>query len=151
MRGELNSDQINNLLTSQLIGRLACSDGLYPYIIPMAYTYDGEYIYGQTEEGKKIDILRKNPNVVFQIDSYLDIFNWQSVIIFGQFEEINNEEDYYAKNIILRKIMPFMTHTSIHHYEHSTIETINPEVNYITKKIIFKISINEKTGRFEKQ
>jgi nitroimidazol reductase NimA-like FMN-containing flavoprotein (pyridoxamine 5'-phosphate oxidase superfamily) len=151
MQGELNSDQINNLLTSQLIGRLACSDGLYPYIIPMAYTYDGNYIFGQTNEGKKLDIIRKNPNIAFQVDSYIDIFNWQSVIIYGQFEEIVDDKDEYAKELILRKIMPLLTGRSIHHHEHATEDSIMLDENQSSKTIIFKILINQKTGRFEKQ
>ena len=53
MTGELNEQQINNLLTSQAIGRIACCDGKHPYIVPVTYSYDGHYIYGQSTEGQK--------------------------------------------------------------------------------------------------
>ncbi|MBK6634639.1 MAG: pyridoxamine 5'-phosphate oxidase family protein [Chitinophagaceae bacterium] len=59
MLGKLNETQISNILTGQVIGRLACTDGKQPYIVPLTYTYNGKYIYGQTNEGMKLDILRK--------------------------------------------------------------------------------------------
>ncbi len=58
MLGQLNEPQINNVLSSQVLGRLACTNGKQPYIVPVTYTYDGEYIYGQTNEGTKLEILR---------------------------------------------------------------------------------------------
>jgi hypothetical protein len=151
MKGELSMNQINNLLSSQVIGRLACCDGKFPYIIPMTYTYDGEYIFGQTNEGRKLDIMRKNPNVAFQVDSCLDIFNWQSVIVYGQFEEINDDEGSYAKNILVKKVMPLMTESCVHHHEHSLVDEKDTLTDNRFKLTFFKISINEKTGRFERQ
>ena len=46
MLGQLNDTQIQNILSSQAVGRLACTDGKQPYIVPVTYTYDGKYIYG---------------------------------------------------------------------------------------------------------
>ena len=61
MLGELDKLQVNNVLISQVMGRLACTDGIHPYIVPVTYAYDGEYIYGQTNKGKKLDMLRRTP------------------------------------------------------------------------------------------
>ena len=66
MLGELNELQIKNVLSSQALGRMACAEGELPYIIPVTYAYDGDFIYGQTNEGKKLDILRKNHKKVFK-------------------------------------------------------------------------------------
>ncbi|MBK6477095.1 MAG: pyridoxamine 5'-phosphate oxidase family protein [Saprospiraceae bacterium] len=52
MLGELNELQIKNVLSSQALGRMACAEGELPYIIPVTYAYDGDFIYGQTNEGK---------------------------------------------------------------------------------------------------
>ncbi|MFY7880631.1 MAG: pyridoxamine 5'-phosphate oxidase family protein, partial [Lacibacter sp.] len=86
MLGELNESQMNNLLSSQVVGRIACADDAQPYIVPVTYTFDGTYIYGQTNEGLKLDILRKNPNVCFEVDQMNDMANWQSVVVYGTFE-----------------------------------------------------------------
>lgn len=81
MLGELNEIQIKNILSSQVIGRLGCTDGQLPYIVPVTYSYDGEFIYGQTFEGTKLNLLRKNPNVCFEVDRSMDMRNWKSVLI----------------------------------------------------------------------
>src|SRR5262245_40240540 len=97
MVGQLNDTQINNLLSSQVIGRLACSDGKKPYVVPVTYMYDGKNIYGQTNEGMKLNILRNNPNVCFEVDLMMDMANWQSVILQGTFEELDGEEANKAR------------------------------------------------------
>ena len=151
MKGDLNANQINNLLSSQAIGRLACCDGKFPYIIPMTYTYDGTYIYGQTNEGKKLDIMRTNPNIAFQVDSYLDIYNWQSVIIYGQFEEMKDDQNNYARDLLLRKVMPLLTCSNINQNNHSSVGIADSRENEMPDTIMFRIIINEKTGRFDRQ
>ena len=72
MLGELNDIQIKNILTSQVVGRLACTDGKKPYIVPTTFTYDGEFIYGQTNVGEKLRILRMNPEVCLETDIITD-------------------------------------------------------------------------------
>ena len=63
MHGELTKQQTENILLSQSVCRIACIDGKFPYIVPLNYFYDGKYIYAQSQEGKKIKALRKNPKV----------------------------------------------------------------------------------------
>lgn len=151
MNGELNEQQINNILTSQLIGRLACCEGSYPYIVPVTYSYDGKFIYAQSVEGKKIDVLRKNPNVCFEVDIANDISNWQSAMVYGQFEELEKEEAEKARSLLFDKVMPLMTKSSIHQHEHD--EGLGHELSdkNRVKPIMFRIKINEKSGRFERQ
>ena len=87
MLGLLNETQINNLLLSQSVGRLGRINRKNPYITPVNYAFDGKDIYGQIRKGMKLDIMRKNPNVCFQVDMINNIANWQSVIITGVFQE----------------------------------------------------------------
>lgn len=51
MLGHLDEHQMNNLLSSQVIGRLACSADEQPYLVPLTYTFDGSYIYGKQKKG----------------------------------------------------------------------------------------------------
>jgi nitroimidazol reductase NimA-like FMN-containing flavoprotein (pyridoxamine 5'-phosphate oxidase superfamily) len=101
MLGQLNNTQINNILSSQALGRLACADGKQPYVVPVTYAYDGEYIYGQSNEGLKLEILRKNPKVCFEVDLMIDMRNWKSVIVYGKFEELKEKEAEKAREILL--------------------------------------------------
>ncbi|MEN9951332.1 MAG: hypothetical protein RLY85_2084 [Bacteroidota bacterium] len=151
MTGELNEMQINNVLCSQAIGRIACCDGKHPYIVPVTYSYDGKCIYAQSFEGRKMEMMRQNPNVCFEVDLSNDIFNWQSVLLFGQFEELEELDAAKSRENHVAKIMPLMTGSSIHQHEHW--EGNGHELNDAgrMKPIMFRINIHEKMGRFEKR
>jgi len=148
MLGELTKQQIENILLSQVMGRLACSDGKQPYVVPVTYTYDGEYIYGQTNEGTKLNILRKNPLVCFEVDTMTDMRNWQSAMAFGKFEELKDEEAKQARQILFGRIFSLMTSDTIHNHEHEVITEIDKR---LPKFVMYRIKIRETTGRFEKQ
>ena len=149
MLGELTDMQIENVLTSQVLGRLACTDGKQPYIVPVTYTYDGKYIYGQTNEGSKLKMLRKNPNVCFEVDVMTDMRNWQSVIVYGKFEELKGKESEKARDILFGRVFSLMTSSTIHAYEHEVNGAID-DTNRI-KHVMYRIKIIKVTGRFEKQ
>lgn len=149
MLGKLDDTQIRNVLSSQVLGRLACTDGVHPYIVPVTYSYDGEYIYGQTCEGTKLRILRKNPHVCFEADMMTDMTNWQCVLAFGEFEELQNEAAEKARKILFNRVFSLMTSSTLHGHEHADTGGID-DSNRV-KPVIYRIKINELSGRFEKQ
>jgi nitroimidazol reductase NimA-like FMN-containing flavoprotein (pyridoxamine 5'-phosphate oxidase superfamily) len=148
MLGQLNETQINNILSSQVIGRLACTKGKQPYVVPVTYAYDGKYIYGQTNEGMKLEILRKNPGVCFEVDVMTDMRNWQSVIIIGKFEELKKKQALQARDILFSKVFPLMTSSTIHAHEHEVSSGVD-DSNRV-KYVLYRIKIKKITGRFEK-
>ena len=149
MLGRLNEQQMNNLLASQVVGRLACTDTVQPYLVPVTYAFDGVTIYGQTHEGMKLSLLRKNPNVCFEVDLMHDMANWQSVIIRGRFEELKDEAAEKARTVLFNRVFPLMTSATVHGEHHEVDHELDDE-NRI-KPIMYKIVIEEKTGRFEKR
>ncbi len=149
MLGELNYDEMISVLSSQALGRIACSDGLQPYIMPVTYAYDGKYIYGQSNEGTKLEVLRKNPNICFEVDRMTDMRNWQSVIVYGKFEELNAEEEKNARELLFNRVFTLMTNSAIHPFQHE-VTSILDDSNRI-KQVMYRISIQKLTGRFEKQ
>lgn len=148
MLGKLDAVQIRNILTSQVLGRLACSDGLQPYIVPVTFAYDGNYIYGQTNEGTKLQILRKNPSVCFEVDILSHMNLWESVLVFGQFEELADKEAENARNILFNRVFSLMTSSTVHTHEHATESGIGDE-NRI-KYVMYRIKPDRISGRFEK-
>lgn len=149
MLGELKETQINNILSSQALGRLACTNGKQPYVVPVTYAYDGKYIYGQTNEGMKLDILRKNPNVCFEVDVMTDMRNWQSVIVVGRFEELKKKQALQARDLLFGKVFSLGTSSTIHAHEHGTSSGLD-DSNRV-KYVLYRIKIKKITGRFEKQ
>lgn len=75
--------------------RLGLSDDGQPYIVPVNFGYeDGVIFVHSAPEGRKIDIIRKNPRVCFEVDVDLELVkaeaacdwtaHYESVIGFGR-------------------------------------------------------------------
>lgn len=148
MFGELNTQEIEEVLKSQIIGRLACYAEGVVYVVPISYAYDGEYVYARALDGMKVQMMRKNPNVCFQTDRMLDMANWQSVVLWGGYEELvsGNERDHALKTLMDR-ILPLISSETMH---------LSPQWPFPTdqtgeiKGVVFRIRVNKKTGRFER-
>lgn len=149
MLGELNKDQIESILSSQALGRLACCVNNQPYIVPITYAYDGKYIYGQSNEGKKLEIMRQNPRVCFEVDMMVSMTNWKSVVVNGHFEELSEVEAARAREILFEKVFPLQTSSTVHPHQHEVSSQVD-DSNRI-KYIMYRIRIDSVSGRFEKQ
>lgn len=148
MLGELNETQIENLLKQQVMGRLGChADGI-TYIVPINYVYDGTNIYSHSAEGKKIEMMRKNPEVCFEVDEINTVFKWKSAIVWGRFEEITDlDEKQQAMQGIIHRIMPLANNPGDHPSHGITANEY--DVGTTVELIVYKIVISQKTGRFE--
>lgn len=149
MTGELSILEMENLLHSQLIGRLACIQNDEPYIVPMAFAYEGNQILGQTSPGLKLSILRQHPKVCFEVDQMIDLRNWKSVIMFGTFREIQEIEMNPSRQWLFDRIFPLSTPASLHGYGHSVNSDLVDDAR--VKPVLFAIDVYRMTGRFEKQ
>ena len=147
MFGKLNTEEIEQMLHNHLIGRLGCHADALTYVVPVSYAYDGNYIYGYTHEGMKINMMRKNPKVCFEIDNTKNLANWQSVITWGEFEELTNEDE---RNNALMKLQERML--PVINSETMRISPLWPFSNETENMegIVFRIRLTEKSGRFEK-
>ena len=60
---------IDEIIQRALVCRLAMTDGLTPYVVPLCFDYDGDSLFFHCgTEGRKIDMLKKNSRVCFEID-----------------------------------------------------------------------------------
>ena len=93
MLGLLTPHQIEDVLQKELIGRIGCHADLITYVVPVTYVYDEDCIYAHSAEGTKLEMMRKNPSVCFEVDHMHSMVDWQSVIAWGEYEEIINETE----------------------------------------------------------
>ncbi|SDP96985.1 hypothetical protein SAMN05428975_4378 [Mucilaginibacter sp. OK268] len=148
MLGELTTKEIEDLLRQQVTGRIACYADGRSYIVPINYAYNGVHIYGHSAQGKKIDMMRKNPEVCFEVDDIQSIFQWKSVIAWGRFEEITDmDEKQQAMQAIIHRIMP-LAENAPDHPSHGITEK-ESDVGTNVELIVYKIALKEKTGRYE--
>lgn len=113
-------DEIENVLRSAKVARIALFDGEYPYIIPMCFGYDltgGKLeIYFRCEEkGKKMELIRANSKAAFEIDHLLGIektdsvcgfsANYHSITGAGTIESITGIEKITGLNLLMKKYL----------------------------------------------
>lgn len=147
MFGKLSPEEIETVLHHQVVGRLGChADGL-TYVVPISYGYDGQFIYGHTVEGMKINMMRKNPRLCFEVDTMIDMANWKSVIAWGKFEELKEDsERHLAIQKLHERILPMIASATT---KLSKDWPFTPKNTDTIKGIVFRIILTEKTGRFE--
>ena len=149
MLGPLDQSQIEELLKSQFIGRIGCYANGITYIVPVNYVYENNIIYAHSTEGLKLSMLRNNPEVCFEVDAITDMFNWESAVLWGRFEEITELNDKTAAmQKIINRIQPFLK-TEQHHPSHGITENAS-DIGYEKELIVYRIVLAKKTGRFEK-
>lgn len=137
--------EIKSIINSGQVCRVAFSLNDEPYIVPMYYGYKDNFLYFHSaKQGKKIDIIKKNNRVCFEIDINHYIINtgvpcnwknsYSSVIGFGKARIV---EKYSEKVKALNAI--------IDHYSPRTIYKFSKEK--VSSTAIIKIEIEEITGK----
>jgi uncharacterized protein len=131
---ELSAEGIEALLRTAIVGRIACcghgliGDGR-PYLVPLAYGYDGDAVYAHSGPGRKLDLMRYEPRVTFEVDEAKASDRWRSVIAEGTFEEIEDPRQREAALVVIYG------------------PTGNPDLGAQT--VVFRIRLTSRSGRYE--
>lgn len=150
MLGALNHTEIEALLESQHLGKLGVTDGQTVYVVPVNYVYDGTYIIGHSTEGMKIRMMRQKPDVCFLVENIRDMNQWETVIAWGRFEEIDDEEEkQQAMELLWKKMLKLKVGETALPPHASADRPRNRPAGY-TSVVIWRIALNKKTGRFER-
>ena len=106
---------LEQLLMQSRICRLGLFDGKWPYVVPVNMGYEpGRIYFHSSKKGKKMDILRNNPNVCFELDADVEIVTgekpcdwttyYKSVIGFGTAVILEDEAEKLAGlKVIMRR------------------------------------------------
>jgi len=89
---DLHPAEIEEVLREESFGRIGCNGERGVYIVPITYAYDGTFVYCYSADGMKLDYMRKDPLVCFEVDRIEDATNWRSVIAWGMYEELENRD-----------------------------------------------------------
>jgi uncharacterized protein len=147
MLGTLNPGEIEQVLQEQIVGRIGCHSNDTTYIIPVSYAYDGENIIVRSRSGMKVDVMRNNPNVCFEVEEFANMGNWKTVISWGTFKEITDtEERRQALQILLQRRLPIIPSEMT---QLSPNWPFKPEDVNTIEGVVYKIKLKEKTGRYE--
>jgi nitroimidazol reductase NimA-like FMN-containing flavoprotein (pyridoxamine 5'-phosphate oxidase superfamily) len=144
----LSDQEIMNVVSNSVIGRLGCHADATTYVVPISFAYDSGYIYARSFEGMKVKMMRQNPEVCFQVDEMQSMADWKSVIMWGTFEELKKKADReMGLKILLSRILPNVSSETV---------KFTPEWPFASENlseiegIVFRIRIREMSGRMEK-
>lgn len=137
-------DAISSVIRRSAVCRLGMSDDNQPYVIPMSFGYkEGALYFHSATEGRKIEILQKNPRVCIEFDVDCRVktgdsackwgFVFQSAIAFGVASFVSDlKEKQAALDVIMRQYS-----NEVFTYPESALEKI----------LIIKVNITELTGK----
>lgn len=150
MLGDLSRSEVEDLLRSEVTGRIGCHADGRTYVVPVTYAYDRGDVYCHSAEGLKLRMMRKNPIVCFEVDRVQDMGNWRSVIATGRFEELSGRDALSAMDVLIERFVaverPDQPHPS-YVFRESEAESPRTDGREI---VIFRIRLAEKSGRFER-
>jgi uncharacterized protein len=143
-----NIKEINKIIMEADFCNVAMSKNNTPYLVPMNYGFHEPYIYlHSANEGLKIDILRRNPQVCIgivgdvKLEKSSDVcktsMKYSSVIIFGKAEFLSDKDD---KNKALSHI--------VQHYEQDVSrDNLNIDESELNRVTVLKVRIEKITGK----
>lgn len=149
MIGELTNIQIDELLKRNVLGRIGCNDDKNIYVVPVSYAFDGRYIIAHSVMGLKIEMMRKNPKVCFEVDEVKHFNCWQSVIAQGEYQELTDEEEkYHAMKLFVDRMLHIkLSETAIP--PEMSEKRIHPRSAGNIHLVVYRILITEMSGRYE--
>ncbi len=134
---EMSGTECEDLLAKSRFGRVGLSSGDQPYVVPMSYIYaDGVILLHSGLKGKKLDIVKDNSRVCFEVD-YAEKGRWRSVIAFGK---ARLSQDVEAK----KKLFDIFTKGEMGGHGGKSFRREDMEK---MPMVIWEIEIEEMTGR----
>ena len=136
---DLNDREIHKFIDSKTYGHLGCCDQGQPYVVPVHFAFKDDYFFIYTTQGKKTEIISRNPRVCLQIEAVEANTDWTSVIVFGEAQELVDESERSAAIAAVAKVNPTLTPAvSIHWMDNWVRENI---------EVIYRLVPLEMTGR----
>ncbi len=135
---------IEEIIKQSRVCRLAMVDQNKPYVVPMSFGYDGSHIYFHSAlEGRKMDLLGKNPHVCFEFDEVTKIMKNKEACEWGMaFKSVIGEgravlvDDVTEKSHALGLIMAQYSNRSYEFPKES-----------MEKTAVIKVAITRITGK----
>lgn len=88
---DLTKREINAFLDRNHVGRIAFAFRRRVDIRPLHYVYAAGWLFGRTSPSEKLDTLRHNQWIAFEVDEVAGPFDWTSVIVHGTFYRLRRE------------------------------------------------------------
>ena len=140
---ELDRQSCLDLLFRTRLGRLACSHGTQPYVVPFYFAYDNDFIYSFSTVGKKIEWMRANPLVCVEVDEVINSQKWMSVVVLGRYEELPDTPEWSRERDVAFNLLQ---HQAMW-WEPAYAKTAIDQRVCSLEPVFYRIHIDKITGR----
>jgi nitroimidazol reductase NimA-like FMN-containing flavoprotein (pyridoxamine 5'-phosphate oxidase superfamily) len=131
-----------SLLQKTQLGRLACAQGLQPYVTPFSFAYYDEQLYSFGTLGKKIEWMRANPLVCVEVEDIASREKWESVVIFGRYQELPDTAEFQELRVLAHDLLAMIPNW----WHPGYAKTAHLGSDRPLQPVYFRISIGEMTG-----
>jgi uncharacterized protein len=141
-------NEIMSVIKKCSVCRIAFFDDTYPYIVPLNYGAESEgqritLYFHCANAGKKLDLLRRNKNVAFEVDCpgiFIDgekacdsSMGFESVCGNGSMETVGDSEKLHALALLMR--------------QYSSKQQFDFDENEVKAVTVLKLTVNDIAGK----
>jgi|SRR5690606_31113032 len=147
---DLDTKEGVKLLKENYIGHLSFIAHGRPYVLPITYFYDeaNNAIISYSGEGHKLNSMRLNNSVSFQVGEIESANRWQSVLIHGIFEELSGSDARYQLHQFATKVKDIIEKKEkkdVNFISEFSSKTSSDEI-----PTVYQLKIMEITGKFRR-
>lgn len=137
--------EIENMIRSSRVCRVGFADGNKPYVLPFNFGYNNGIIYLHCAvEGRKLDVIKRNRNVCFEVDDRHELkkgqdacgygFRYRSVVAEGRAVVVRSRAEKISG---LKIIMEHITGKKFNSFRKDALDKI----------VVIKIQVEWMTGK----
>jgi nitroimidazol reductase NimA-like FMN-containing flavoprotein (pyridoxamine 5'-phosphate oxidase superfamily) len=131
-----------DVLASTHLGRLACSLLMQPYIVPIHFAYQDNFLYSLSMPGQKIDWMRANPLVCVEADQ-MRRERWTTVVVLGRYEELPDTVEMRDEREIALRLLQQRPGW----WEPGGVRMLQGDRDFALVPVYYRIEIAQITGR----
>ena len=136
---ELTEEECKRLLAGNVVGRVAFTFHDRVDIQPINYVFDGgQWLYGRTSTGAKLDVLRHHRWVAFEVDEVHGPLDWRSVVVRGAFYPLTGDDANADPEVVAHA-------TEL--LQHLDAAVLSPDDPASFRTVLFRIAVQEMSGR----
>lgn len=139
---EMTREECRAALAQTGFGRLACARDNQPYIVPIFFAVEDDYLYAFSIAGRKIDWMRDNPRVCLEVDSIKNWQDWTSVVAIGRYEELPDTPDWQAE----RRHAHGLLQQRAMWWQPASVD-ISEHAGEVYLPVLFRMVLDDLTGR----
>jgi nitroimidazol reductase NimA-like FMN-containing flavoprotein (pyridoxamine 5'-phosphate oxidase superfamily) len=140
----LESREVERILRAEAVGRIGCHAGDRTYVVPVSYVYEDGSIYAHSGYGQKIEMMRQNPVVCFEVERVEDLVNWNSAICWGTYEELEGLDAERALCLLRERLEEDLPRV----FEDG--KPVGEATVGDDKPVVYRIRLTETSGREER-